>query len=124
MGVPAEAIQVRRDNGVNIISLLGEHDLSTAPVLREALESAAVADGGLVVDLSHAEFIDSSILGLIVAAWQDAGRSGTRFALIVGNGSGASVRRVLELTDLGSALPIHDDLAGGLAACTDPATAG
>jgi anti-anti-sigma factor len=119
--VPGEAIQLRREDGVNIVALHGEHDLSTAPGLREALETAAAEGGALVVDLSHAQFIDSSILGLIVTAWQEAGASGTRFALIVGNGSGASVRRVLELTDLGSTLPVHDDMAGALAACAGPA---
>jgi len=119
--VPSEAIQVRREGDVSIVSLTGEHDLSTALDLRHALETAAGGGDCLVVDLSRTEFIDSSILGEIVAAWQGAGASSARFALIIGNGSGTSVRRVLELTDLGSALPIHSDLAGALAACADPA---
>jgi anti-anti-sigma factor len=118
--VPAEAIQVRREGDVSIVSLTGEHDLSTAQALREALESARATSGGLIVDLSHADFIDSSILGLIVSAWQEAGATGARFALIVGNGSGSSVRRVLELTDLGSTLPVHPDLAHAIAACAEP----
>src|ERR1044072_2102906 len=59
--VPGEAIQVRREGDSNVVSLIGEHDLSTAPHLREALASAAQAGGCVVIDLSHTDFIDSSI---------------------------------------------------------------
>jgi hypothetical protein len=41
-----------------VVSLSGEHDLSTSPELDVALTRAVVAGFGVVVDLSEATFID------------------------------------------------------------------
>lgn len=100
-----------------VVALLGEHDLSTAAVVRDALQDASSAPAGVVVDLSHTSFIDSSILGLIITAYREAGESDRGFALAVGNGCGTAVRRVLELTDLRSTVTVRDDLASAVAIC-------
>jgi anti-sigma B factor antagonist len=60
---------------------------------------------GVVVDLSGAEFIDSSILGAILEARQQATDSGAGFAIV--GGGGEPVRRVLEITGLDQALAIR-----------------
>ena len=58
---PAESrIEIVCRSGVWILALRGEHDLATRPSLEEELGRVAAAGGRVVVDLSHASFLDSS----------------------------------------------------------------
>ncbi|HSK48939.1 MAG TPA: STAS domain-containing protein [Solirubrobacterales bacterium] len=96
-------------DGVRVIAICGELDLSTAPRLEEPLEAAVAADAALLIDLSACEFIDSTGIALIVRTWQRLGGEGEngtarRFALC---GLGDQVRRLLEVSGLESALPTH-----------------
>jgi anti-sigma B factor antagonist len=96
----------KNDEGYTVVAINGEHDLSTAPGLRSRLEQL-IADGDpVVVDLSAATFIDSSILGLLLQASRDAGDAGVGFAVAQADGAEA-VRRVLEITGLRKDLPVH-----------------
>jgi anti-anti-sigma factor len=105
--------------GVRVIAISGELDLSTAPRLEEPLEATTGADTALLIDLSECEFIDSTGIALIVRAWQrmgggngDSGASG-RFALC---GLGDQVRRLLEVSGLDTSLPTHGSRDEALAA--------
>jgi anti-sigma B factor antagonist len=99
---------IRQDSdGCCVIVLTGEHDLSSVEELRTALDQAASAHS-IVVDLSETAFIDSAVLGALIASHRRAGEDGHRWALVVGGGSGAAVRRILELTGLDSVMPLHD----------------
>jgi anti-anti-sigma factor len=69
----------------------------------------------MVVDLSGAAFIDSAVLGVLIASHRDTVASGSRWALVIGNGSGAAVRRILELTGLDAVMPVYAGLADALA---------
>ena len=60
-----------------------------------------------MIDLSDTAFIDSAVLGALIASHRDATEQGRRWALIVGNGSGAAVRRILELTGLDAVMPVY-----------------
>jgi anti-sigma B factor antagonist len=53
---------------VVVIVVEGEHDIYTAPTLRERLDEALGRGGGVVVDLTAATFVDSSILGALLDA--------------------------------------------------------
>jgi len=74
-----------------VVELSGEHDLSTVGDLRESLE-AIFAQGTLVViDLSAATFIDSSILGELVRAQRRVDRdSGEQLAVVAPAGGFAA----------------------------------
>jgi anti-sigma B factor antagonist len=98
----------RTEAGVAVLTISGEHDLSTAPILRRRLE--ALVDQGVptVVDLSPATFIDSSILGAILDGRRRANEADTGFAVFQANGADA-VKRVLEVTGLRAELPVHAD---------------
>ena len=61
-------------SGVALLTISGEHDLYTAPALREHLDGA-LATGDLIVDLSAATFVDSSVLGALLNARQRAMRN-------------------------------------------------
>jgi anti-anti-sigma factor len=111
--VSPSPFEVRADqlDGVHVIGVRGELDLSTAPELEPRLEEAiAAGDATLLIDLTECEFIDSTGIALIVRAWQrlDQGADGEgtgRVAICSGNDQ---VRRVLEITGLELSIPIHD----------------
>lgn len=112
---PPGKVAVERDpDGVSVVGLLGEHDLGTVPAVRDALNAAA-ARGALVIDLSPATFVDSSILGAILAAQREAAAAGTGFAVAC-DGGADPVRKVLEITGLSAELPVHPSRAAAVAA--------
>src|ERR1700749_1447433 len=65
---------------VIVVVVEGEHDSYTAPPLRERLDEALGRGGGIVVDLTAATFVDSSVLGALLDA--------RRRALEAGQGNG------------------------------------
>ena len=89
-----------------MLTISGEHDLSTAPDLRRRLGSLLDEGTGTIVDLSPATFIDSSILGAILDGRRRADDAGIGFAVVHSNG-GDAVDRVLEVTGLRAELPVH-----------------
>jgi anti-sigma B factor antagonist len=96
----------RDDSGLAVLTISGEHDLSTAPTLRTRMDALLDQGTPVVIDLSPASFIDSSILGVILDGRRRAGESGVGFAVVHENGSDA-VDRVLEVTGLRAELPVH-----------------
>jgi anti-anti-sigma factor len=101
-------VELERTDGVAIVSLTGEHDLTTAQAVRDCVEEALAGEGGLVMSLSAAEFIDSSIIGVVLDAQRQAEEAGVGFATVL-EGGAAPVRRVLEVTGLDSNLPVRDN---------------
>jgi anti-anti-sigma regulatory factor len=90
-------IRVERGGGdLGIASLSGEHDFSNVADLDEALRQVHTHGTQMVLDLSEASFIDSSVIGSVVReARGDARRPGDDLAVVAPAGSQA--RRVLEL---------------------------
>jgi anti-sigma B factor antagonist len=107
----------RTDSGIAILSISGEHDLNTAPQLRQRLEEQMDAGTGVVVDLTKASFVDSSILGVILEGARRSADSGIGFAVAQANGAQA-VSRVLEVTGLRAELPVHASREDALQAAT------
>jgi anti-sigma B factor antagonist len=89
-----------------VLTISGEHDLSTAPNLRRRLDALLEEGTPTVVDLSPATFIDSSILGVILDGRRRAEEANVGFAVVHSNGADA-VDRVLEVTGLRAELPVH-----------------
>jgi anti-sigma B factor antagonist len=96
----------RKDAGLAVVTISGEHDLSTAPKLRRQLDGLLDEGVATVIDLSPATFIDSSILGVILDTRRRAGEAQIGFAVARSNGSEA-VDRVLDVTGLRNELPVH-----------------
>jgi anti-sigma B factor antagonist len=96
----------RNDSGPAVLTISGEHDLSTAPNLRRRLDGLLDEGTATVVDLSPATFIDSSILGVILDGRRHAAEANIGFAVVHSNGADA-VDRVLEVTGLRAELPVH-----------------
>jgi anti-sigma B factor antagonist len=111
-------IDVNRTEAAAIVAIRGEHDLYTAPALREQL-SALVADGqAVVVDLSGCTFIDSSILGVLLGALRRTREAGSAFVVVLGDGEPA-VRRIFEVTGLFGVFTVCDTLEEAVAATRD-----
>jgi anti-sigma B factor antagonist len=88
-----------------VLSLAGELDLYTEPALREALRGAVErAPKRLVVDLAEVTFVDSTVLGALVAARSQLG-GGDAFALAA---PGLEVRRALEVSGLDRHFTVYD----------------
>ena len=96
-----------------VVSLTGEHDLTTAPLLRERMEEAIGRRSGVLVDLTRAQFIDSSIIGVVLEGRRMAEEEGIGFAAALEDGDPA-VRRVLEVTGLDTNLPVHPSVEAAL----------
>jgi anti-sigma B factor antagonist len=116
---PFEASAAQLDDGIRVIAVRGELDLSTAPELEGPLDEAITAgDTSVLVDLSECEFIDSTGIALIVRAWQRLDRSadngGEGRVVICSHND--QVRRVLEITGLELSIPIHSSRDEALAA--------
>jgi anti-sigma B factor antagonist len=110
---PGEIGLEQRDSGVVVVSLRGEHDLTTAPQLRERMEEAIGHRAGVLVDLTGAEFIDSSIIGVVLEGRRRAEEERIGFAAALEGGDPA-VRRVLEVTGLDTNLPVHPSVDAAL----------
>ena len=101
-------IDVETVGGVALLRLLGEHDLATVATVREAIRGRAVADEGVVVSLMDAEFIDSSVISELFQGDELLREQGRRLVLHVATAS--IVRRVLDVSNLSSALPCTGSL--------------
>lgn len=105
-GVRTGELALERKDHLAVLTISGEHDLSTAPTLRRRLDGLIEEGVATVVDLSGATFIDSSVLGVILDGRRRAADARVGFAVARSNGSGG-VDRVLEVTGLRSELPVH-----------------
>jgi anti-anti-sigma factor len=95
-------VRSEQKQGVCVILVEGELDMNTAAELERQLEAPLAApDSSLLIDLSRCEFVDSTGIALIVRAWQTLDG---RFSLC---GVGNQVKRVLDVTGLGSTIPTH-----------------
>jgi anti-sigma B factor antagonist len=99
-------LALERKEGLAVLTISGEHDLSTAPNLRRRIDGLLDDGTATVVDLSPATFIDSSILGVILDGRRRASEAKVGFAVARASGSDA-VDRVLDVTGLRTELPVH-----------------
>jgi anti-sigma B factor antagonist len=98
-----------RDSAV-VVSVRGELDLATVPVLRERLErlgEASPPPSPVVVDLSGVTFIGSAGLALLVELHNQCEERGVRLALVA---TGTVVPRAIQVTALDEVFSIHSSL--------------
>ena len=90
---------------VMVITLRGEADLHTAPILRDALSDAIASRAqAIVVDMSGVTFIDSMMLGVLLGAARTTGPQGIDLRIVVAD---PHVRRIFELTLLDRVLDLY-----------------
>ena len=101
---------------VVVVVVEGEHDIYTAPTLRERLGEALERGGGVVVDLTAATFVDSSVLGALLDARRRAHDAGQGFVVCIGEKVEPGVRRILDITGLVPVLPVVNGREEAIAA--------
>jgi anti-anti-sigma factor len=99
---------------IALVTLVGEQDLSTRAYLRDALAYAS-EQPCVVVDLSRCTFVDSSVIGALVAL----ACTGVSSVRLVVPETQLVVRRTFELVGMGDFFPLHDSLEEGLIAAGD-----
>ena len=103
-------IETERRNGACVVRVRGELDLGTHEEFGERL--LAEADGGpLIVDLSECAFIDSSGVRALLLGLR-ANREGAGLAIAAPT---SQVERILEITGLNGAIPVHASVEAALA---------
>lgn len=91
-----------------VLSVSGELDLASSPMLDQELARLAAAEPALLVlDLRGLAFMDSTGLSVLVRAHHHAEQAGRRLVLVRG---GPQVQRLLNLTGLADRLPIVDSV--------------
>lgn len=91
-GIESEAL-----DGIVLIRLRGEVDLSWSQQVRKAVLEALETSPAVGVELSEVSYIDSSGIAALVEGFQSARTHGSRFALVA---ISDAVRAVLELARL------------------------
>jgi anti-anti-sigma factor len=102
-------LDTEETGGRTRVTLRGELDISSAPVLEEALEKVEEAGPPvLLIDLRQLEFMDSTGLRTVVSADQRARDAGRRLAIVRGP---EPVDRIFSVTRLDERLELVDDPA-------------
>ena len=92
--------------GFTVITLPGESDAYVAPRVRSDLAAALGVEEPLVVDLSQATFIDSTIVGILLEGLAEYEKLERPLLLLLPEDSAPEVHRLFELTGLASLLPL------------------
>jgi anti-sigma B factor antagonist len=101
--VKVEDRQVAEHGETVVLSVMGEVDLVTAPILEESILTALGREPDMVVvDLSEVSFLASVGMSILIGCNERAGDS-IRFRLVA---SGAATFRPLELTGVANTISI------------------
>jgi anti-anti-sigma factor len=86
-----------------VVALLGEHDLFNASVIEERLAEVHLHGTRVILDLSQASFVDTSVIGVVVRERERAASNEEDDLAIVAP-TGSQPRRALELVQLSGVL--------------------
>ena len=103
---------VERPDGAVVVHLAGELDLYNAHEVREALLACCAEEPArLVVDLAEVQFVDSTVLGVLIEA---RSRLADRQSFLLAS-PGIETRRALAISGLDRHFTIHDSVAEAIA---------
>ncbi|MBV9413055.1 MAG: STAS domain-containing protein [Acidimicrobiia bacterium] len=94
------------EEGQTVLYLAGDADIHTAPALRSELTTLVDQGRPVVVDLSALQFIDSTAIGILVAALKRFRNVGSDLTL---RRPITRVRKVFEITGLTRVFDIGDN---------------
>jgi len=106
---PAFTLTARRvSEGYFLVALTGEWDLYNQPEVDSKLQEAVAAGEQLiVVDLSEATYIDSSVLGALVGARERLKAGGGEVAIVTAD---PQMRKIFEITGLDGVFTLHESI--------------
>jgi anti-anti-sigma factor len=112
--VPLAEFARLEEDGVLVVGVTGEVDVSNVEELAELSYSLPNAALGLVLDLSGATYIDSATIGLLFKLHSSLRRRGQMLRVVCPSGS--SARRVLDLTGFDQSTPHEEDRESAIVA--------
>jgi anti-sigma B factor antagonist len=101
---------MERFDDVRVVSLGGEHDVSTAGSVRALVADAGAAGGLVLVDLTAATFIDTTIAGVLLEAFHAETPPRLRFVVP----AQSFPRRAFQRMGFATGLPIYEQLEDAL----------
>ena len=105
---PVRGVEPARD--AVVVHLAGELDLYNAEELRTALaQEMKSGPRRVILDLAGVDFLDSTVLGVLVEARSKLGRDGLALAA-----PRIETRRALQVSGLDRHLPVHDSVDAAL----------
>ena len=101
--------QVKEVDGIPVIELIGEVDLSTSPVFKQRIyEIIESGKRDVIVDLNGLDFMDSTGLGVLVAALKKTRMEGGSIRLICTKNN---IMKIFTITGLDKVFSIYDNLS-------------
>jgi anti-anti-sigma factor len=97
-----------------LVVLAGEHDLYSADEVQQTFDQSLAICDHLIVDLSTAEFIDSTIVHLLLQTKKNAIELDRKFNVVLG--TAPVVERILEVTGVVPHLNVVQTVERALAA--------
>jgi anti-anti-sigma factor len=94
----------REQGYVAIVEVCGEHDIASADDIAQALQGLY---GSVLVDLSQCQFIDSTVIGVLLESSRIRAREGQRLDLLVPT-SNAPITRTLEVSGIRRLVSVYD----------------
>jgi anti-anti-sigma factor len=104
--MPPNAITVNVEHDRATVELTGEHEAYSADKLTSSLSSLIDEGMSVTVDLRHADFVDSTVVGVLLVAARDAEARELEFVILLGKETGWPVRRLLDVTGLATQLDV------------------
>lgn len=98
MSTPNLSVTVDADQAT--ITLVGEHEAFSADKLARSLDGVLHEGMNVTVDLRQATFVDSTVVGVLLAASRRARQHGLAMRLLIGDETGWPVRRLFDVTGL------------------------
>jgi anti-sigma B factor antagonist len=92
--------------GFSVITLAGDSDAFVAPRIRSDLAEALGRDAPLVVDLTQATFVDSTVVGVLLEGLATCEKMERPLLLLLPDDAAPEVHRLFEITGLASLLPM------------------
>jgi anti-anti-sigma factor len=111
--VPADVNEVRPRDGAVVLEFNGEHDMLTKAEVAVLLERLIAENEHVVVDVSEAQFVDSSFISNLLVADRIAAERGTTFRLQMGTAH--IVERALEISGVLDVVSVAYDREAALA---------
>jgi len=97
-----------------LVVLAGEHDLHSADEVQKTFDQSLAVCDHLIVDLSTAEFIDSTIVGVLLQTKKKAVELDRKFSVVLG--TTPAVERILDVTGVVPLLNVVPSVEQALAA--------
>jgi anti-sigma B factor antagonist len=110
---PLLTVHSTERNGVVVVSLAGELDMSTAPNAAVALREATVGAAAVVLDMTDLRFFASAGLNILLQLRQDLQDKGVDVGLATDQ---RAVLRPMQLMGVADQFAIHASVAAALAA--------